>query len=437
MKVRCPLISLRWARRFCTNLSLAFLAAALTLSPQCAHGQKPAVQKLTLSQIEQLVSHGVPDSTLSTQIQHRGIAFTPTPAILDSLRAKGAGPLTRSAIQVFSAKEPKPGQVRRSQGAAPTLREGVSGESTPEANLPEKVSISAGVSAGLLLQKTEPIYPPIAKAARVSGTVVLQATISAAGTVEDLHVVSGPALLQQAALDAVKDWRYRPYLLSNQPVEVETTVYVIFTLGAEATETPNAATKPVESGPSLAEIMQFIQDKMKEQGQVAFVATISSRNQPGVAIRENVRSTVDDVVADPASCTLHTNGTVDQSIETSSGGKSLTAGTLDQHLQGTAAFRDVGRTAVENMEGGMNRRFAESGHPEFTVTVAPPVFVVVLSSSTPVFSAHRSVTKGAGPPTVTDGPVNQLEFVFLNEETANQVAKAMGHAVELCGGSKQ
>jgi len=96
---------------------------------------------------------------------------------------------------------------------------------------PKKVSISAGVMVGMLLQKTQPVYPPIAKAARVSGTVVLQATISKTGSIENLRVVSGPAMLQQSALDAVKSWRYRPYLLNNEPVEVETTVNVIFTLG--------------------------------------------------------------------------------------------------------------------------------------------------------------------------------------------------------------
>jgi protein TonB len=100
-----------------------------------------------------------------------------------------------------------------------------------KAEAPKKVNISAGVAVGMLLQKTTPIYPPIAKAARVSGTVVLQATISKTGAIENLRVVSGPAMLQQAAMDAVKTWRYRPYLLNNDPVEVETTVNVIFTLG--------------------------------------------------------------------------------------------------------------------------------------------------------------------------------------------------------------
>jgi protein TonB len=96
---------------------------------------------------------------------------------------------------------------------------------------PKKVVISGGVMVGMLLNKTTPAYPPIAKAARVQGTVVLQATISKTGAIENLKVVSGPAMLQQSALDAVRTWRYKPYLLNNEPVEVETTVNVIFTLG--------------------------------------------------------------------------------------------------------------------------------------------------------------------------------------------------------------
>jgi TonB family protein len=96
---------------------------------------------------------------------------------------------------------------------------------------PQGVSISAGDAVGLLLEKTAPLYPPIAKAAGVSGAVVLQATISKTGLIEDLHIIGGPAMLWQAALDAVKTWHYRPYLVDGEPVEVETTVNVIFTLG--------------------------------------------------------------------------------------------------------------------------------------------------------------------------------------------------------------
>jgi protein TonB len=83
---------------------------------------------------------------------------------------------------------------------------------------------------GLLLHKVIPVYSAIAKATRTEGTVVLQATISRTGTIENLHVVSGSPLLAQSALDAVAQWRYRPYLLNGQPVEVETTVNVVFRL---------------------------------------------------------------------------------------------------------------------------------------------------------------------------------------------------------------
>jgi protein TonB len=92
------------------------------------------------------------------------------------------------------------------------------------------VRVSSKIVEGLLLKKTVPVYPTIAKAMGVQGTVVLQAAISRNGTIENLHVVSGPAMLQQAAMDAVRTWRYRPYLLNGDPVEVETTVNVIFTL---------------------------------------------------------------------------------------------------------------------------------------------------------------------------------------------------------------
>lgn len=83
---------------------------------------------------------------------------------------------------------------------------------------------------GMLVYKVIPTYPVVAQAARVSGTVALQATISRTGAIENLRVVSGPTMLQQAARDAVKQWRYRPYILNGQPVEVETTVNVQFTL---------------------------------------------------------------------------------------------------------------------------------------------------------------------------------------------------------------
>jgi protein TonB len=96
---------------------------------------------------------------------------------------------------------------------------------------PPRVHLSSGVMKGNLRDKVAPQYPVIAREARVQGTVVLQAMISKTGIIENLRVLSGPPLLQQAALDAVRSWRYTPYQLNGEPVEVETTVEVIFNLG--------------------------------------------------------------------------------------------------------------------------------------------------------------------------------------------------------------
>ena len=94
-----------------------------------------------------------------------------------------------------------------------------------------KPVISSGVMEGRKLSGAEPRYPAIAIAARIQGTVLLAATISKTGAIENLRLVSGPPMLAPAAEEAVRTWHYRPYLLNGEPVEVETTVSVIFHLG--------------------------------------------------------------------------------------------------------------------------------------------------------------------------------------------------------------
>jgi protein TonB len=83
---------------------------------------------------------------------------------------------------------------------------------------------------GNLIYRPQPVYPPIARSARVQGTVLLRAVISREGTIENLQVVSGHPMLVQAAINAVRQWRYRPYMLNGEPVEVETQVTVNFLL---------------------------------------------------------------------------------------------------------------------------------------------------------------------------------------------------------------
>ncbi|HEX4320352.1 MAG TPA: energy transducer TonB [Acidobacteriaceae bacterium] len=97
--------------------------------------------------------------------------------------------------------------------------------------LPHKVAISSGVAQGLLLKSVPPHYPAEALSAHASGTVVVQVRIGKDGYVYDPKVISGPRQLQQAALDAVKDWVYRPYMLNGEAVEVDTTLNIVFNLG--------------------------------------------------------------------------------------------------------------------------------------------------------------------------------------------------------------
>ncbi|HXY77549.1 MAG TPA: TonB family protein [Candidatus Acidoferrales bacterium] len=94
-----------------------------------------------------------------------------------------------------------------------------------------RIRVGGNVQAASLLRKVDPVYPQIAKTAHVSGTVVLHAIIAKDGTIQQLEYVSGPPLLMRAAMDAVRDWRYKPTLLNGDAVEVDTTIQVVFTLG--------------------------------------------------------------------------------------------------------------------------------------------------------------------------------------------------------------
>src|SRR5208282_423918 len=100
----------------------------------------------------------------------------------------------------------------------------------PHIATPQRVRVSSGVSSGLLIRKVNPTYPPLARQARIQGTVVLQAQISKDGSIENLQLISGHPMLAPAAIEAVKQWKYKPYLLNGEPVEVDTQVQVNFTL---------------------------------------------------------------------------------------------------------------------------------------------------------------------------------------------------------------
>ncbi len=100
----------------------------------------------------------------------------------------------------------------------------------PKVATPQRVRVSQGVTAGLIIRRVQPVYPPIARQARIQGSVLLQAEISKDGTIENLRLISGHPMLAPAAIEAVKQWRYKPYFLNGEPVPVETQITVNFTL---------------------------------------------------------------------------------------------------------------------------------------------------------------------------------------------------------------
>jgi periplasmic protein TonB len=160
--------------------------------------------------------HGTPEAAGS-------IIFAPPKIPIGITMVQDAGPAPDNGVIAMGPGTGIPGgdaSPFASHRAAPAVRLQNKGA----------VHVSSMVVEGLLIEKRLPAYPPIARETRTEGTVVLQATISKSGTIENLRVISGPAMLQQAALDAVKTWRYRPYLLDGVPVEVETAVNVEFKL---------------------------------------------------------------------------------------------------------------------------------------------------------------------------------------------------------------
>jgi protein TonB len=100
----------------------------------------------------------------------------------------------------------------------------------PKMVAPHRLQVSQGVTQGMLLHRVQPSYPALARQARIQGSVVLQAEIGRDGSIQNLHLISGHPMLAPSAVEAVKQWKYKPYILNQQPVEVETTITVNFSL---------------------------------------------------------------------------------------------------------------------------------------------------------------------------------------------------------------
>jgi protein TonB len=107
---------------------------------------------------------------------------------------------------------------------------GMGGAPPPPRPTQTRIKQGGQVQAAMIINRVQPMYPPLARQTRISGTVRLHAIIGKDGSVQQLEVISGHPLLVQSALDAVRQWRYRPTLLNGEPVEVDTTIDVIFSL---------------------------------------------------------------------------------------------------------------------------------------------------------------------------------------------------------------
>jgi periplasmic protein TonB len=153
----------------------------------------------------------------------------PAPIVVKSNVSNPAPP--RPAPQE-SAQPPAP----RSLGVASNANDqAISGiMSTTAANLPrqapQQLKVSQGVSQGLLIKSVEPVYPPLARQMRIQGAVELLANIGKDGSITSVKLLSGDSVLSRAAIDAVKQWKYKPYYLDDQPVEIQTQVTVKFKL---------------------------------------------------------------------------------------------------------------------------------------------------------------------------------------------------------------
>jgi hypothetical protein len=580
---------------------IIFLVATVIFWLHVATGQQSAIPKLTLTQIEQLVSHGVPDSTMAAQIQKRGLAFTPTPATLEELRTKGTGPLTIAAIETTTRGGPNSGSTGlhgpvaaaapRYDASAPMLSEArqtiptevtaifrsldegnpqsarqfLSAEVANNAQLLDSIcrpftykahyieaiierpgelfevrlhALFTPLEEKLLVLTFRPnqglfllvqvggaddnwlgpekesavqavrdfIYAAKAQRADIISKLVgsgfdvspytenpcwqeaLPRIVSVNGTSVNMDSLKGLKVKVYADLsiqtrvftgnqgvfwvDRFGDQfkvvaaapLFRPSFILNPailfndspvacrsvgesffaPVEGSTlehdTLRRFGLTAASLSPAVKAALNPVEKAvPTLAETMQFIHDRMKEQGQVDYVSTTSNRNNPSIISRMTVQSAEYNVVADLATCTLHVEFAENDSLETSLGGKTFAAGTYDQHSQvaATVPFKEVEGITIESRQDSENHSFVAIGHPELSATVVPSVFVVQLSASKPVFSAHLSTTKGSETPQVSDNTGMLTELLFRDEEMANRVAKSVRQAVELCGSGKK
>jgi periplasmic protein TonB len=169
------------------------------------------------------------DASAPNSTKPSNTAAEATPAAAPLVVKRGTAPATHSKTTAADEAAPSMIGIATAGAGAPPPNLGGSASSAPKPIL-QTLNVSQGVSRGLLLKKVQPAYPKNALAMRVEGAVELTATISKTGDISHIKIVSGDSQLTRAAAEAVKQWKYKPYLLNGEPVEIQTQVTINFKL---------------------------------------------------------------------------------------------------------------------------------------------------------------------------------------------------------------
>jgi protein TonB len=190
----------------------------ITLSTTETHPPAPAPKKSTSIIAPNTVVRTSPDAKAPAPMMVKNEPSHPTPP----------APAAQDPLQ-----PPAPGSLGVASNANDQAISGImstTGATLPRQAPPQKVRISQGVSQGLLIKSVDPVYPPLARQMRLQGSVELLANIGKDGSITSVKALNGDSVLSHAAIDAVKQWKYKPYYLDDQPVEIQTQITVNFKL---------------------------------------------------------------------------------------------------------------------------------------------------------------------------------------------------------------
>lgn len=215
---------------FASLIFQCFLLAALALVPLFHVDPLPKRERPAMLYLQPPMQAGAIATTIRTSTP----SFTHTPARTaipaPAHTTQEPPPVPTGATNQVDAgvasgvPDGAPAEVLRGPSSLPAPTK------TPEPAPLKRIRVAARVVEANLIHDVPPQYPPEAGRERIEGTVVLLAVIGTDGAVKDVQVESGPELLAQAAMEAVKQWRYKPYLLNGVPVEIYSRITINFTM---------------------------------------------------------------------------------------------------------------------------------------------------------------------------------------------------------------